>query len=77
MNAFIYQFQSSRGLRGAVAQAWDVDGNACVEFGMGNKAIGLGNALPAVVEDVERYLAGRLCQIGCPKYNRPESVPMS
>lgn len=36
--------------RGAGCRVWDVDGNEYIEFGMGNRAVGLGHAHPAVIE---------------------------
>lgn len=35
--------------RGAGCRVWDVDGNAYIEYGMGNRAVGLGHAHPAVL----------------------------
>ena len=35
--------------RGLGSHVWDVDGNEFIEFGMGNRAVGLGHAHPAVV----------------------------
>ena len=36
--------------RGEGCRVWDVDGNEFIEYGMGNRAVGLGHAYPAVVE---------------------------
>lgn len=44
----------SHGLNGHV---WDVDGNEFIEFGQGNRAVGLGHAFPAVIRAVERELS--------------------
>ncbi|WP_137127639.1 glutamate-1-semialdehyde 2,1-aminomutase [Roseomonas sp. HF4] len=35
--------------RGSGCRVWDVDGNEYIEFGMGNRAVGLGHAWPEVV----------------------------
>jgi glutamate-1-semialdehyde 2,1-aminomutase len=44
-------------VRGAGAQVWDVDGNAYIEYGMGNRTVGLGHAYPSVVEAAQREVA--------------------
>lgn len=44
----------SHGLAGHV---WDIDGNEYIEFGQGNRAVGLGHAFPRVVEAVTKELA--------------------
>ncbi|QFI70008.1 glutamate-1-semialdehyde 2,1-aminomutase [Sinorhizobium alkalisoli] len=44
--------------RGSGCHVWDVDGNRYIEFGMGNRAVGLGHAYPAVVRAVESVLGG-------------------
>ena len=36
--------------RGEGCRVWDVDGNEFIEYGMGNRAVGLGHAFPPVVE---------------------------
>jgi glutamate-1-semialdehyde 2,1-aminomutase len=36
--------------RGAGCHVWDADGNEFIEYGMGNRAVGLGHAYPTVVE---------------------------
>ena len=44
--------------RGSGCHVWDVDGNEYIEYGMGNRAVGLGHAYPpvigAVMEDLSR-----------------------
>jgi 4-aminobutyrate aminotransferase-like enzyme len=35
--------------RGSGCHAWDVDGTEYIEYGIGNRAVGLGHAFPAVV----------------------------
>ena len=42
--------------RGSGCQVWDADGRQYIEYGMGNRAVGLGHAYPAVVEAVQREL---------------------
>lgn len=42
--------------RGSGCHVWDVDGNKYIEYGMGNRAVGLGHAYPAVLKAVERTL---------------------
>jgi glutamate-1-semialdehyde 2,1-aminomutase len=51
--------------RGAGCRVWDVDGNAFIEYGMGNRAVGLGHAEPRVIAAASRALAG-----GC-NFTRP------
>ncbi len=43
--------------RGAGCRVWDADGREFIEYGMGNRAVGLGHAYPAVVEAAQRELA--------------------
>jgi glutamate-1-semialdehyde 2,1-aminomutase len=43
--------------RGSGCRVWDADGREYVEYGMGNRAVGLGHAYPAVVEAVQRELS--------------------
>ncbi|MDX3973397.1 glutamate-1-semialdehyde 2,1-aminomutase [Shinella sp.] len=47
---------------------FDVDGNAYIEYGMGNRAVGLGHAYPPVVDAVARQLGH-----GC-NFTRPASI---
>ncbi|WP_269930486.1 glutamate-1-semialdehyde 2,1-aminomutase [Aminobacter sp. HY435] len=42
--------------RGSGCHVWDVDGNEYIEFGMGNRAVGLGHAYPDVLKAVETAL---------------------
>jgi glutamate-1-semialdehyde 2,1-aminomutase len=51
--------------RGKGCRVWDVDGNEYIEYGMGNRAVGLGHAHPAVVEAAMQALA-----VGC-NFTRP------
>lgn len=57
--------------RGLGAHVWDVDGNEFIEFGMGNRAVGLGHAYPAVVEAVRAELAN-----GC-NFTRPAAIEVA
>lgn len=54
--------------RGLGCYVWDVDGNKYVEYGMGNRAVGLGHAYPPVLRAVERAL-----QDGC-NFTRPARI---
>ncbi|HET7413156.1 MAG TPA: glutamate-1-semialdehyde 2,1-aminomutase [Pararhizobium sp.] len=36
--------------QGSGSHVWDVDGNEFIEYGMGNRAVGLGHAYPPVIE---------------------------
>jgi glutamate-1-semialdehyde 2,1-aminomutase len=42
--------------RGLGCRVWDTDGREYIEYGMGNRAVGLGHAYPAVLEAVQREL---------------------
>jgi len=42
--------------RGSGCRVWAADGRQFIEYGMGNRAVGLGHAYPAVVEAVQREL---------------------
>ena len=42
--------------RGLGCRVWDTDGRAYIEYGMGNRAVGLGHAYPAVVDAAQREL---------------------
>ncbi len=42
--------------RGSGCRVWDGNGRQYIEYGMGNRAVGLGHAYPAVVEAVQREL---------------------
>jgi glutamate-1-semialdehyde 2,1-aminomutase len=54
--------------RGEGCRVWDVDGNAFIEYGMGNRAVGLGHAHPRVTEAARRALGG-----GC-NFTRPSPI---
>jgi glutamate-1-semialdehyde 2,1-aminomutase len=58
-------------VRGRGSHVWDVDGNEYIEYGMGNRAVGLGHAFPAVVEAVSRELAN-----GC-NFTRPSPIEVA
>ncbi|UCI29362.1 glutamate-1-semialdehyde 2,1-aminomutase [Mesorhizobium sp. B4-1-4] len=44
--------------RGLGCHVWDVDGNEYIEYGMGNRSVGLGHAYPTVLRAVEAALPG-------------------
>jgi glutamate-1-semialdehyde 2,1-aminomutase len=44
--------------RGLGCRVWDADGNEFIEYGMGNRAVGLGHAYPPVVEAARDALSG-------------------
>ncbi|MGH6860490.1 MAG: glutamate-1-semialdehyde 2,1-aminomutase [Phyllobacterium sp.] len=56
--------------KGLGSHVWDVDGNEYIEFGMGNRAVGLGHAYPPVVEAAMRQM-----QLGC-NFTRPADIEM-
>lgn len=58
-------------VRGEGAHVWDLDGNAYIEYGMGNRAVGLGHAYPAVVEAAQSELSK-----GC-NFTRPAPVEVA
>lgn len=43
--------------RGLGSHVWDVDGNEYIEYGQGNRAVGLGHAYPEILAAVQRQLA--------------------
>jgi glutamate-1-semialdehyde 2,1-aminomutase len=43
--------------RGLGCRVWDTDGREYIEYGMGNRAVGLGHAYPPVLEAVQRELS--------------------
>jgi glutamate-1-semialdehyde 2,1-aminomutase len=54
--------------RGLGSHVWDVDGNEYIEYGMGNRAVGLGHAYPPVLEAAIRQM-----QLGC-NFTRPADI---
>ena len=58
-------------VRGAGAHVWDIDGNSYIEYGMGNRAVGLGHAYAAVVDAAQRELAN-----GC-NFTRPAAIEVA
>jgi glutamate-1-semialdehyde 2,1-aminomutase len=54
--------------RGLGCHVWDVDGNGYIEYGMGNRAVGLGHAYPAVVSAAQRAM-----ERGC-NFTRPSPL---
>lgn len=56
--------------RGLGCRVWDTDGREYIEYGMGNRAVGLGHAYPPVVEAVRAEL-GRGCN-----FTRPARIEL-
>jgi glutamate-1-semialdehyde 2,1-aminomutase len=54
--------------RGQGCHVWDVDGNEYIEYGMGNRAVGLGHAFAPVVEAAAAEMAR-----GC-NFTRPSAI---
>ena len=54
--------------RGLGSHVWDVDGNEYIEFGIGNRAVGLGHAYPPVLEAAHKAM-----QHGC-NFTRPHRI---
>ncbi|TCL74559.1 glutamate-1-semialdehyde 2,1-aminomutase [Rhizobium sp. BK251] len=54
--------------RGQGCHVWDVDGNEYIEYGMGNRAVGLGHAYAPVLDAVRKEL-----EYGC-NFTRPASI---
>ncbi len=54
--------------RGFGCHVWDVDGNEFIEFGMGNRAVGLGHAHPNVLAAVRDAM-----ELGC-NFTRPHRI---
>lgn len=54
--------------RGLGSHVWDVDGNEYIEYGMGNRSVGLGHAYPPVLQAVMGQL-----QLGC-NFTRPADI---
>lgn len=54
--------------KGNGSHVWDVDGNEYIEYGMGNRSVGLGHAYPPVLEAAMRQL-----QLGC-NFTRPADI---
>ncbi len=50
---------------------WDLDGNEYIEYGMGNRAVGLGHAYPPVIEAAQRELSR-----GC-NFTRPSPIEVA
>ena len=58
-------------VRGSGCRVWDADGNEFVEYGMGNRAVGLGHAYPSVVKAVRDALDN-----GC-NFTRPSTLEVA
>ena len=54
--------------RGYGSHVWDVDGNEYIEYGMGNRAVGLGHCYAPVTEAVRKAL-----ELGC-NFTRPARI---
>ncbi|TGS65819.1 glutamate-1-semialdehyde 2,1-aminomutase [Mesorhizobium sp. M3A.F.Ca.ET.201.01.1.1] len=54
--------------RGLGCHVWDVDGNEYIEYGMGNRSVGLGHAYPSVLRAAEKAIRG-----GC-NFTRPARI---
>jgi glutamate-1-semialdehyde 2,1-aminomutase len=57
--------------RGAGCRVWDADGNEYIEYGMGNRAVGLGHAYPSVVRAAREAL-----EQGC-NFTRPSTIEVA
>lgn len=57
--------------RGEGCHVWDLDGNEYIEYGMGNRAVGLGHAYPPVIEAARRELTK-----GC-NFTRPSPLEVA
>ncbi|MEQ1711648.1 MAG: glutamate-1-semialdehyde 2,1-aminomutase [Hyphomicrobium sp.] len=57
--------------RGAGCRVWDVDGNEFIEYGMGNRAVGLGHAYGPVIRAVRDELSK-----GC-NFTRPAAIEVA
>jgi glutamate-1-semialdehyde 2,1-aminomutase len=57
-------------VRGKGCHVWDVDGNEFIEYGTGNRSVGLGHAYPDVIEAVQRELANGA------NFSRPAAIEM-
>jgi glutamate-1-semialdehyde 2,1-aminomutase len=57
--------------RGSGSHVFDADGNEFIEYGMGNRAVALGHAFPAVLEAVRSELAH-----GC-NFTRPATIEVA
>jgi glutamate-1-semialdehyde 2,1-aminomutase len=55
-------------VRGEGSHVWDVDGNEFIEFGQGNRSVGLGHAFPAVIQAVQAALTNGA------NYSRPAAI---
>jgi len=58
-------------VRGAGCHVWDTEGREYIEYGMGNRAVGLGHAYPAVLDAVRHELLQ-----GC-NFTRPSPIEVA
>src|SRR5215475_10528538 len=54
--------------RGEGCRVWDMNGNEYIEYGLGNRSVGLGHAYPTVIKAVEDVL-----KLGC-NFTRPATI---
>ena len=57
--------------RGSGCHVWDADGNEYIEYGMGNRSVGLGHAYPAIIEAAQWEL-----HRGC-NFTRPSPLEVA
>jgi len=58
-------------VRGEGCRVWDLEGHEYIEYGMGNRAVGLGHAYPRVIDAVRRELVN-----GC-NFTRPAAIEVA
>jgi glutamate-1-semialdehyde 2,1-aminomutase len=57
-------------VRGQGSRVWDVDGNEFIEYGQGNRSVGLGHAFPYVVDAVQRAI------VNGANFSRPAEIEL-
>jgi glutamate-1-semialdehyde 2,1-aminomutase len=57
-------------VRGQGSHVWDVDGNEFIEFGQGNRSVGLGHAFPEVIQAVQSALSNGA------NFSRPAAIEL-
>jgi glutamate-1-semialdehyde 2,1-aminomutase len=65
------QLAPSHIVRGLGCRVWDTDGNEYIEYGMGNRAVGLGHCHPAVIAAVKAQL-----ELGV-NFTRPAAIEVA
>lgn len=58
-------------VRGEGCRVWDLEGHEYIEYGMGNRAVGLGHAYPRVIDAARRELGN-----GC-NFTRPAAIEVA